>query len=193
MTLSGTASAWPASAPSCGTGSTRSPPATAMTGPPATGPGRAAAGWRRSCCPRRRGRSSPTAWRSPAGLAPLIDRIDWELHQHARTGPRVKTLRTLPGVRGVHRAGHGGRDRRHHPVPQRPQAGLLGRADPGRARLGPEDPARHISKQGSPGCGGHSTRPRRLPSGPRSSPPATPPSPSAAVRRSPPSRSPASW
>jgi transposase len=32
------------------------------------------------------------------GLAPLIDRIDGELHQHARTDPRVKTLRTLPGV-----------------------------------------------------------------------------------------------
>ena len=32
------------------------------------------------------------------GLAPVIDRIDGELHQHARTDPRVKTLRTLPGV-----------------------------------------------------------------------------------------------
>src|SRR5689334_16426603 len=32
------------------------------------------------------------------GLAPVIDRIDGELHQHARTDPKVKTLRTLPGV-----------------------------------------------------------------------------------------------
>jgi transposase len=32
------------------------------------------------------------------GLAPLTDRIDGELHQHAKTGPRVKVLRTLPGV-----------------------------------------------------------------------------------------------
>jgi transposase len=32
------------------------------------------------------------------GLAPLIDRIDGELHQHARGDPRVKVLRTLPGV-----------------------------------------------------------------------------------------------
>jgi transposase len=32
------------------------------------------------------------------GLAPVIDRIDGELHQHARGDPRVKTLRTLPGV-----------------------------------------------------------------------------------------------
>ena len=32
------------------------------------------------------------------GLAPVTGRIDGELHQHARTDPRVKTLRTLPGV-----------------------------------------------------------------------------------------------
>ena len=32
------------------------------------------------------------------GLAVLIDRLDGELHQHAKAGPRVKVLRTLPGV-----------------------------------------------------------------------------------------------
>ena len=32
------------------------------------------------------------------GLAPIIDRIDGELHQHAKADPRVKVLRTLPGV-----------------------------------------------------------------------------------------------
>jgi len=32
------------------------------------------------------------------GLAPVIDRIDGELHQHAKADPRVKVLRTLPGV-----------------------------------------------------------------------------------------------
>jgi transposase len=32
------------------------------------------------------------------GLAPVIDRIDGELRQHAKTDPRVKVLRTLPGV-----------------------------------------------------------------------------------------------
>src|SRR5262249_22153901 len=32
------------------------------------------------------------------GLAPLIDRIDGELHARAKADPRVKTLRTLPGV-----------------------------------------------------------------------------------------------
>ena len=31
-------------------------------------------------------------------LAVLIDRIDGELHQHAKADPRVKVLRTLPGV-----------------------------------------------------------------------------------------------
>jgi transposase len=32
------------------------------------------------------------------GLAPVIERIDGELHQHAKGDPRVKVLRTLPGV-----------------------------------------------------------------------------------------------
>src|SRR5712672_219676 len=32
------------------------------------------------------------------GLTPLIDRIDSELHAHAKADPRVKVLRTLPGV-----------------------------------------------------------------------------------------------
>ena len=32
------------------------------------------------------------------GLAPLIDRIDGELHQHAKADPQVKVLRELPGV-----------------------------------------------------------------------------------------------
>jgi transposase len=32
------------------------------------------------------------------GLAPVIERLDGELHQHAKADPRVKMLRTLPGV-----------------------------------------------------------------------------------------------
>jgi transposase len=32
------------------------------------------------------------------GLAPVIGRIDGELHQHAKADPRVKVLTTLPGV-----------------------------------------------------------------------------------------------
>jgi transposase len=32
------------------------------------------------------------------GLAPVIERLDGELHQYAKADPRVKVLRTLPGV-----------------------------------------------------------------------------------------------
>jgi hypothetical protein len=53
----GTAPAWSGWAPACVTGSTRWPPTMAMTGPRATGPGRAAAGWPSWTCPRSRGRS----------------------------------------------------------------------------------------------------------------------------------------
>jgi len=59
----GTGPAWSGSAPSSATGSTRSPPTTAMTAVPATGPARAAAGWPSWTCRRRRGRSLRTAWR----------------------------------------------------------------------------------------------------------------------------------
>jgi transposase len=69
-----------------------------MTAVPVTGPVRAAAGWPSSSCPRPRGRSSPTAWRSPAGLAPVIERLDGELHRHAKADRRVKVLTALPGV-----------------------------------------------------------------------------------------------
>ena len=59
---------------------------------------RAAAGWPSWTCPRCPGRSSPTAWRSIDALAPVIERLDGELHQRAKADPRVKVLRTLPGV-----------------------------------------------------------------------------------------------
>jgi Transposase. len=42
-------------------------PISATTGPAATCPGRAVAGWPGSSCRRRRGRSSPTAWPSSTG------------------------------------------------------------------------------------------------------------------------------
>ena len=41
-------------------------------------------------------------------LAPVIERIDGELHQRAIADPRVKVLRDAARRRGVHRAGHGG-------------------------------------------------------------------------------------
>jgi transposase len=31
-------------------------------------------------------------------LQPVIDRLDWELHQHAKSDPRVKVLTQLPGI-----------------------------------------------------------------------------------------------
>jgi hypothetical protein len=60
----GTGPAWSGWVPSCATGSTRWPPITVTTGPPVTGLGQAAAGWPSWTCRRRRGRSSPAAWRS---------------------------------------------------------------------------------------------------------------------------------
>jgi hypothetical protein len=40
------------------------------------------------------------------GQQPLIDRLDVEVHEHARADLRVKVLMGLPGVRGINRAGH---------------------------------------------------------------------------------------
>jgi hypothetical protein len=49
------------------------------------------------------------------GLAPVIDRLDGELHQHAKADPRAKVLRTLPGV-GEFTAPYGDRLARTPPV-----------------------------------------------------------------------------
>jgi Transposase len=82
-----------------------------------------------------------------------------------------------PRRRGVHRAGPAGRDRRHHPVRLGPQAGVLGRAHPDGARQRPHRPPRaHPPSRARSGRGGSCARPRRPPSGIRSSPPATSPS-----------------
>ena len=69
-----------------------------MTGPPATGsgPGR---GWLAELD------LPPSSWEIVTdclavidGLAPLTERLDGELHARAKADPRVKILRTLPGV-----------------------------------------------------------------------------------------------
>jgi transposase len=94
----GTGSAWSGWVPACATGSTRWPPTTAMTGRPATGsgPGR---GWLAELDLPPSSRQIVTDCLAVIdGLAPLTDRIDGELHQHAKADPRVKILRTLPGV-----------------------------------------------------------------------------------------------
>ena len=126
------------------------------------------------------------------GLAPLTDRIDGELRQHAKADPRVKTLTALPGVGQftalVMLAEIGDITR----FPERPQAQRAG-AHAHRARLGPSRPARaHLQtgfglaavgpqpgsadRQAVPGILRHLRRHRQTPPG----------------RRSPPSRSPAS-
>ena len=99
-------------------------------------PGRAAAGWPSRVLPPSP-REIVTGCRAVIdGLAPLTDRIDGELHARAKAGPRVKVLTTLPGAGEftalVMLAEIGDITR----FRQRPQAGQLGRADPGRARPG---------------------------------------------------------
>ena len=75
-------------------------------------------------------------------LAPQIDRLDGELRRHAKADPRVRALTALPGVGQftalVIVAEVGDITR----FGKRPQAGVLGRADPDGPRLGPECPAR---------------------------------------------------
>ncbi|HEV3291839.1 MAG TPA: hypothetical protein VG123_22900 [Streptosporangiaceae bacterium] len=151
----GTGPAWSGPAPVSATGSARSPPATATTGPQATGsgPGR---GWLAEPGPA-------------AGVAGDRDRLPggdrWpgpgDRPDRRRAAPARQRRPAGHGApdagrgRGVHRAGHGGRDRRHHPVRQRPQAGLLGRADPDRARpRGLKVRHGHIPGRARRGCGG---------------------------------------
>ena len=124
------------------------------------------------------------------GLAPVIDRIDGELHARAKADPRVKVLRTLPGVGEftalVMLAEIGDITRFPSARKLASWAGLTPTV------RGSDLKVRHgnISKQGSAWLRWAMNRPRRPPSGPRTSPPPTPASPNAAGRRSPPSRSP---
>ena len=69
-----------------------------MTGPPATGPGPAAAGWPSWTCPPYRRKIVTDYLDVIDRLAPVIGRIDGELHARAKADPRVKVLTTLPGV-----------------------------------------------------------------------------------------------
>jgi transposase len=126
------------------------------------------------------------------GLAPVTGRIDGELRTRAKADPRVKTLTTLPGAGQftalVILAETGDITRFPSARKLASWAGLTPtvRGSDRTVRHG------HIPGRARPGCAGCSTRRRRPPSARRSSPPPTPASPSAAGRRSPPSRSPAS-
>jgi transposase len=126
------------------------------------------------------------------GLAPLIEGLDGELHQHAKADARVKVLTTLPGVGEftalVILAEIGDITRFPSARKLAAWAGLTPtvRGSDLTVRHG------HISKQGSAQQRWVPARPRRPPSARRSSPRPTQRSPGAAGRRSPPPRSPAS-
>jgi len=126
-------------------------------------------------------------------LETVIDRLDWEIRQRGRSGPRVKVLTQLPGVGpftalvilaevgDVSRFGSA-----------RKLASWAGPTT-GRARQRPRRPLRaHLENRARCCCAGRCARRRRPPSARRSSPPASRPSPDGAGRRSPPPRSPAS-
>jgi transposase len=88
--------AWSGSGPSCATGSTRWRLISAMTGRAATGPGR---GWLAELDLPPVSREIVTdCLASIDALAPVIERLDGEVHQRAKADPRVKVLMTLPGV-----------------------------------------------------------------------------------------------
>jgi transposase len=125
-------------------------------------------------------------------LQSVIDRLDAEVRQHARSDPRVKVLTQLPGVGPftalVLLAEIGDITRFASARKLASWAGLTPtvRGSDRTVRHG------HISSRARSGSAGSCARPRRRPSTHRSSPPATRPSPGAAVRRSLPRRSPAS-
>jgi transposase len=122
-----------------------------------------------------------------------IDRLDWEIRQRGRSGPRVKVLTQLPGagpftalvilaeIGDVSRFGSA-----------RKLASWAGPTT-GRARQRPRRPLRaHLENRARCCCAGRCARRRRPPGARRSSPPPSRPSPDGAGRRSPPPQSPAS-
>jgi transposase len=127
-------------------------------------------------------------------LQERIDRLDWEIRQRARSGPRVKVLTQLPGI-GPFTAlvilAEAGDISRFAPARQ-----LASWAGPttGRARQRPGCPLRaHLGNRARCGCAGCCARRRRPPSAPQSSRPPSSASPNGGAGRSPPRRSPASW
>lgn len=71
-----------------------------------------------------------------------IDRLDVEVHEHARGDARVKVLTWLPGAGELTALVILAEIGDHRPLRFGPQAGRLGRAHPNGARLGPHRPAR---------------------------------------------------
>jgi Transposase IS116/IS110/IS902 family len=121
-----------------------------------------------------------------------IDRLDGEIRQRARSDPRVKVLTQLPGagpVTALVMLAEIG-DITRFPT-ARKLASWAGLTPPSAAATASPTMGTSPNRARS-GCGGCCARQRRPPSAPRSSPPATRPSPHGAARRSPPPRSPAS-
>ena len=116
----GTGPGWSGCAPSSRTGSTRWWPISATTGPAATCPGPAAAGWPGSTCPpvsREIVTDCPGGHRRPGAG----DRPDRRRAAPARQGRPAGQDPDHAARRGpVHRPGHARRDRRHQPVPEAP-------------------------------------------------------------------------
>jgi transposase len=89
----------------------------------------------------------PAVWREVVeddrglidALQGRIDRLDWEIRQRGRSGPRVKVLTSYRGQARSPRWSLG-RGRRGQPVRLGAQAGVLGRADADRARQRPGRP-----------------------------------------------------
>ena len=93
-------------------------------------------------------------------LAPLIERLDSELRAARQGRSEGQGADRAAGGWPVHRAGDARGDRGHRPVPERPQAGQLGRTDPDGPRLGPERAARaHL--QARPGVAAVGPEPGR--------------------------------
>jgi Transposase IS116/IS110/IS902 family len=121
-------------------------------------------------------------------------RLDREIRQQARSGPRVKLLTQLPGVGPftalVILAEVGDISRIASARQLASWAGLT----PAASRQRPGRPLRaHLERKARCGCAGCCARRRRPPSAPRSSPPPSSASRNGAGTRSPPPPSPASW
>jgi hypothetical protein len=94
-----------------------------------TGPGR---GWLAELDLPSGSREIIAGYLAVTGRPGSTDRPDRRRAARPRQGrPAGQGTPDAARRRGAHHAGHGGRDRRHYPVPQCPQAGLLGRPDPG--------------------------------------------------------------
>jgi transposase len=81
-------------------------------------------------------------------ISPLVARLERDLLARTKPDPRVQALQALPGIGPHHRHDLGRRDRRHRPLPDRPQVVRLGRTHAGGAQLRPQGPPRSHHQDG---------------------------------------------